>query len=294
MHHHTHGASCCGHAGDIAFSALSVTHWFLLGLFLIASLGLLYYMLRGTMNAHKHDHSADHSHEHSHDKSHSQHHSPNHSHGTIQDELLCHFPYAVIAVVSSLALLSLLGLSKTVSGDSGVLIDMFHTFHFLHLIFAATGTVYAYRQHARGLLGTFVMGSVVPLFFCTLSDAVMPYLGGRLCGLDMVFHWCLTDHFSTIAVFILIGILNGYVVSIHGNNSKVFSSHFSHFAHIFISAFASALYLVGSGFTSWSSHAGFVFLYLLVAVLVPCTLADVVVPLWWGMRRGSDHEEHTL
>ena len=191
----------------------------------------------------------------------------------------------------SLALLTLLGYGTPDSETASNLFGMFHTFHFLHIIFAATGVVAAYRRYAKDFLGVLIVGTVVPLVFCTLSDAVMPYLGGRMCGLPMQFHWCLTDHFSTIMLFLIVGAINGYVVSIHKESTGLFSSHASHFIHIFISAFASTLYLVASGFTAWSGHIGFVFLYLLVAVLVPCTIADVVVPLWFGLQRGSVDDE---
>lgn len=301
MHTHAHDCLCAAHgaAHDAAILSGAWSFNYLMIVLLLVSVcgALLYFMFHkpartaktgccsSTPNSQKR---RSHAHADSHD------HSGGVMHTSIREELLCHFPYAVVAVVLSLALLSLLGYGSPDKGSASELFGIFHTFHFMHIIFAATGVVVAYRRYAKDMLGALIVGTVVPLVFCTLSDAIMPYLGGRMCGLDMRFHWCLTDHFSTIMLFLFIGVINGYVVSVHKEETGLFSSHMSHFIHIFISAFASALYLVASGFTAWSAHIGFVFLYLLVAVLVPCTLADVVVPLWCGMQRGGANEEHTL
>ena len=53
----------------------------------------------------------------------------------------------------------------------------------------------------------------------------------------------------------------------------------SHATHIFISSLASTFYLISHGFTNWYVSIGNVFVLLIIAVVVPCTLADVVVPM---------------
>ena len=53
----------------------------------------------------------------------------------------------------------------------------------------------------------------------------------------------------------------------------------SHVAHIFVSSLASTFYLVAHGFSNWYDNIGFVFLSMIVAVVIPCTLSDVVVPM---------------
>jgi len=208
-----------------------------------------------------------------------------HSATSIKHELLCHFPYAVFAVALSLVFLMLLGYGKTESYAN--LHGLFHTLHFLHILFAATGTVLVFRKYSSSILGAIACGLVVPAIFCTLSDAIMPYLGGLLCGISMHFHFCFRDHFSTILLFLVVGVINGIVMSFHDVEGQRRYAATAHFAHIFISAFASTVYMISHGFSHWYDHMTFVFSFLLLAVLVPCTLADVVVPAFFGRMHGA-------
>jgi hypothetical protein len=111
----------------------------------------------------------------------------------------------------------------------------------------------------------------------------MPYFGGVLCGVKMHLHWCFYSHLSTVLPFLAIGVVNGLVMSMHSDAGKDRYIATSHFAHIFISAFASTVYMISHGFYSWQSEMPYVFCYLLLAVLIPCTLADVIVPVWFGL-----------
>ncbi|MDQ5940739.1 MAG: hypothetical protein QG632_465 [Candidatus Dependentiae bacterium] len=199
---------------------------------------------------------------------------------SISHELLCHFPYAVFAVALSLVFLTLFGYTNPTSYRE--LHGLFHTLHFLHILFAATGTVLVFRKYGGSLLGSLGVGMFVPAVFCTLSDAIMPYFGGLLCGIPMHFHFCFRDHFTTILLFLVVGVVNGIVMSFHDSDGQQKYATTAHFAHIFISAFASTVYMISHGFSDWYQHMGFVFSFLLIAVLIPCTLADVVVPAFFG------------
>jgi len=200
---------------------------------------------------------------------------------SLTHELLCHFPFAVFAVALSLVFLTLLGYAgaSTIGHDFH---GLFHTLHFLHILFAATGTVIVFRKYGGGMFGALLVGALVPAVFCTLSDAIMPFLGGLLCGIPMHLHFCFRDHLGTILPFLAIGVLNGVVMSFHDREGQERYVSTAHFLHIFISAFASTVYMMSHGFSDWYDHMGFVFIFLLFAVLVPCTLADVVVPAYFG------------
>lgn len=211
-----------------------------------------------------------------------------HHPSSVVHELLCHFPYAVFAVALSLVFLTLFGYGR--AGGYADLHGLFHTLHFLHILFAATGTVLVFRKYGGSLWGALGFGLVVPALFCTLSDAVMPYLGGLLCGINMHFHFCFRDHFSTILLFLVVGVINGIVMSFHDSEGQRRYAATAHFAHIFISAFASTVYMISHGFSDWYHHMTFVFSFLLLAVLVPCTLADVVVPAFFGRMRLTGKE----
>ena len=211
--------------------------------------------------------------------SHSHGHEVLEHHTTVKGELLCHFPYAIFSVAFAMICLSLLSFLSSASEQSVLSYRLFHNFHFLHLLFASTGTMLTFRRFSQNVVVGLLVGFLVPAIFCTVSDAFLPYLGGRMVNLDMHFHWCFLSHLDTVLPFLSIGMINGWVMSSHPTNLHLFYSLGFHFVHIFISSMAAILYLVSFGFADWWAHMGFVFLFLIGAVLIPCTLSDIVVPM---------------
>lgn len=225
-------------------------------------------------------------------------------HHTIFEEIMCHLPYAIFSVALAMMFLSFItgdttmaahvcshGHGHTHHHNHDLLpYRLFHNFHYLHLLFAGTGTVLTFRRYSKSLVKCIAVGFFVPAVFCTLSDAILPFLGGRLLDLEMQFHWCFINHLSTVLPFLLVGIFNGWVMSNHQSSRQLFYSAGFHFIHIFISALASVLYLVSFGFTHWWSQMGFVFMYMILAVLIPCTLADIVVPMLFAKTKNGYHK----
>jgi len=208
----------------------------------------------------------------------------------LRDELICHWPYAVLATTVSLAILSFVTHS-TVPGCSAEpckagLLSLFHSFHFMHIMFSSMATVITYLRFSTSLVRTIIVGALAPMFFCVLSDAVLPYIGGTLLGVDMHFHICFLHEFKNVAPFLIAGIISGFVMKLHHSDRLNWFSLMSHTAHIFISALASMFYLVAHGFFDWASHIGSVFVLLVVCVVLPCTMSDVVVPMILASRRG--------
>jgi hypothetical protein len=214
-------------------------------------------------------------HEHSLDLEHEKHSE------SLPHELLHHFPYAIFSVSFGLIVLSFLTHvgSNDVQEAAERSHSLFHNFHFLHIIFAATGTLITYLRFSRNLVGALLVGIISPAIFCTLSDAILPYYGGRLLGVPMDWHICFYSELPNVLPFLLVGIINGFVMAQHHYSKLASFSVGSHFVHILVSSLASCLYLLSYGFTDWSESIGAVFLFLIFAVLVPCTLSDVVVPM---------------
>ena len=227
---------------------------------------------------HKNDHAA--VHDHSHDHSHSD---------SLVYELMCHLPYAVFSVAFCLMVLSMISFFVRDATDVSTLKKgykmLFHSFHFMHIVFAATGTLITYFRFSRNIILGLITGMITTITFCTLSDSVLPYLGARALGVDMHWHMCFFTELPNVLPFLFIGLLNGFVMSRHHSSRQSLYSTSSHFIHILISALASSFYLVAHGFYTWYNQIGFVFLFLVFAVVVPCTLADVVVPMYFARRK---------
>lgn len=212
---------------------------------------------------------------------HGQSHDVGHHH-TIWDEIICHLPFAIFSVALAMIFLSLLTSVDTAYqvGKKSVSYRLFHNFHYLHLLFAATGAVLSFRKYSKNVFAGLVVGFFVPVIFCSISDAVLPYLGGRVINLPMKFHWCFIDHLDVVLPFVFGGMLNGWVMSCHAESRQLFYSLGFHVLHIFISSMASVLYLVSFGFSDWWKQMGIVFIYIVAVVLIPCTLSDIVVPMF--------------
>ncbi len=215
---------------------------------------------------------------------------------SLQEEIMHHLPYAVFSVAFGLAILSFLAYSSCVTETTNYFLCkgshiLFHSFHFMHIVFAATGTMITFLRFSNNVLKAFCIGALSTMFFCTMSDAVLPYVGGILLGVDMHFHLCFLTELSNVVPFLLVGLFNGYLMSRHESSRQGMYSLFSHFIHILISSFASIFYLVSNGFVEWYLSIGPVFVFLVFAVVVPCTMSDVVVPMTFA-RAGNKHEKH--
>lgn len=220
-----------------------------------------------------------------HDHSHLEEHDFTHEH-TITEEVICHFPYAVFSVAFGLAVLSFISFVSMCNLDSDATCKgahlLFHSFHFMHIVFAATGTLITFFRFSKNIFKGMLVGALTSSVFCTLSDSILPYLGGEILGVHMHFHLCFISEIDKILPFLLIGLLNGYVMSKHHASRQAIYSIFSHFIHILVSSFAAMFYLVSHGFVNWAANIGFVFLFLILAVVIPCTFSDVVVPMFFA------------
>lgn len=221
-------------------------------------------------------------------------HTHDHDSSSLMAELICHLPYAIFSVAIGLIVLSFLsfgsGIASSKANTKG-LHALFHSFHFLHIIFATTGSLVTFSRFSKNLFKGFVVAVVSALFFCTLSDVILPYLAGRMFGVSMHFHICLISEMHNIIPFLLVGLLNGLIMSHHTTVNKTVYSVASHFGHILTSSLASLFYLVGEGFVQWNIHMGMIFLLLIIAVVIPCTFADVIVPVFFA-QRGKMNEKH--
>jgi hypothetical protein len=220
-----------------------------------------------------------------------EHHGHHHIHeGTFSAELMHHLPYAIFSVAVGMIILSLLdytsgwaSLGQLARKDACAGYHMlFHSFHFLHILFAATGTIITFSRFSNSFANAVLIGLISPVIFCMLSDVLLPYLAGRLLGVPMELHICFHREFMNVVPFLGAGLLNGLVLRKHHSAMLPVFSLGSHVAHILISSLAGLFYMVSHGFDNWYPQMGLVFLFLVVAVVIPCTLSDVVVPMYWA------------
>ena len=219
-------------------------------------------------------------------------------------ELLHHFPYATMSVALALMLLTLIHVlfysdpqpviavastccgghahhATTTSQTAGLDI-LFHCFHFAHILFATSGTIVTFRRYSQRIWVGLMVGALSSMVFCTLSDVLLPYAAGRMLGIEMDLHICFASELSNILPFLFVGLLNGWVMTQLPEFRTQENSLFLHFLHTFISAMASIFYAVGHGLSDYYAHFGLFFLLMVVAVILPCTLSDVIAPIFFA------------
>lgn len=210
-------------------------------------------------------------------------------------ELLHHFPYATLSVALALMLLTVMNVffndgiaAATIAAchdgcchTSGLDI-LFHSFHFIHILFATSGTVVTFRRYSDKVFAGLAVGILSSMVFCTLSDVLLPYAAGRILGIEMDLHICFASELSNILPFLFVGLFNGWVMTQLPEFRTQSNSLFLHFLHTFISAMASIFYAVGHGLSDFHMYFGMFYLLMVVAVIIPCTLSDVIAPIFFA------------
>jgi len=212
---------------------------------------------------------------------------------SVISEVICHLPWATFSIAFGFIILGILhyvGLGIPAKASHEGYHILFHSFHYLHIIYAVVGTMVTFSRFSKAWVRGVIISIISPIFFCTVSDIALPTLAGKLLGVDMHIHICFISELSNIVPLLVIGLITGVALSGHNEKALGFFSLGSHFVHILISSLASLFYMVSYGFDGWYDTMGLLFLFLLVAVVIPCTLSDVVVPWYFAQKK---HEKHT-
>jgi len=158
---------------------------------------------------------------------------------------------------------------------------VFYTLHPIHVILSAMATTAMHRRYSRSKIWVAILiGYAGSIGIATLSDAVIPYLGGTLLNIEIGFHipFIETEKMPVIGIMkwqlinsaALVGIILGYWKQV---------TKLPHYGHVLLSTWASLFYFTAFGTAQWIPLLGFVFLFLFLAVLIPCCLSDIVFPL---------------
>jgi len=152
---------------------------------------------------------------------------------------------------------------------------LFHIFHPAHILFSAVTTTAIFWKYEKILWKAVFIGLFGTIPICTLSDILIPYLGGMFLNLPMEMHICFIEEPMLVLPFGIMGVLSGLVIS----ESVEQSTKYSHSAHIFVSSMASLIYLISFGLNDWAHMLGAIFLITVIAVALPCCTSDIIFPI---------------
>ena len=147
----------------------------------------------------------------------------------------------------------------------------FYISHPLHVLLSALVTTAMYMRYKKGKVWVVILiGWTGSLGIATISDAMIPYLGGNLLHAQMELHVPFIEEWW-INLFALAGIAIGYWKQ---------TTRIPHFGHVLLSTWASLFYIMAFGIAdNWIPLLPFMFLILFLAVWIPCCLSDIVYPL---------------
>ncbi|MBU0467944.1 MAG: hypothetical protein KKD07_00505 [Candidatus Omnitrophica bacterium] len=197
----------------------------------------------------------------------------------IVKELRTHAPYTGFGAISGI--LIIVFFQKTPSELSHTI---FYILHPTHVILSALVTASMYKLHTCEHFGSkclkgkcnlwilLIVGYVGSVGIATLSDSVIPYIGESLLNMpNRGSHIGFIEKWWLINPLAILGIIIAYFWP---------STKFPHAGHVLISTWASLFHImmaVGKPLY-WFEYI-VIFVFLFVAVWLPCCFSDIVFPL---------------
>jgi hypothetical protein len=194
-------------------------------------------------------------------------------------ELRNHAPFTLFGALTGIILMILFrNLPEQVNHR------LFYVFHPAHVVLSAIVTTAMFKLHSKKARAALVVliGFVGSLGTATVSDSIIPYIGELLLGMRIDVH----GSHQSFAERAHIGFIEGWQIvipaAILGIIIAYFRPHtkFSHAGHILVSTWASLFHMLmalGGQFTVLKMAGSFVFLFL--AVWLPCCFSDIIFPL---------------
>ena len=188
-------------------------------------------------------------------------------------ELRHHARFTLVGAISGIILMSIFR-----NMPENISFNIFYILHPGHVLLSALVTASMYQLHKCGRMKKcniwilLIIGFTGSIGIATLSDSVIPYLAETLLNMPHRHtHIGFIEKWWLINPLAAIGIAIAYFKP---------STKFPHAAHVLLSTWASLFHIMLAKpevFNLFSYLAVFIFLFL--AVWVPCCLSDIVFPL---------------
>jgi len=195
-------------------------------------------------------------------------------------QLAEHAPFTAVGAVAGIIVMVIIYFFNAPREISSAL---FYTLHPLHIVLSALATTAIYRRHKRGKLwATILIGYTGSIGIATLSDIIIPYLGGSALNIPMEFHLPFIE--TTKMPFI--GIEKWIIVNAAAVIGIAIAcwkpvTRLPHMGHVLLSTWASLFSFTAFGVANWIPLLPFIFLFLFLAVWLPCCISDIIYPLLW-------------
>jgi hypothetical protein len=202
----------------------------------------------------------------------------------IVHELKEHSPFTMLGALSGVVLMMVF---RNMSHETAH--TLFYVFHPLHICLSAVVTTALYKKYLEGekpgikmFIKVLAVGYAGSVLVGTLSDSIIPFWGEVL--LDMPHrhaHIGFIEKWWLINPLALIFIVFAY---------KKPYTKLPHAGHVLISTWASLFHMIMAADHTHDVPYFGVFLFLFIAVWVPCCFSDIVFPMLF-VKSGSRQEK---
>ena len=192
----------------------------------------------------------------------------------ILKELKDHAPFTFFGAIAGIALMWAF---KNMSHEMAH--SAFYLFHPLHVVLSAIATSAMFQRYKCptskvkcNIFILLIIGYVGSVGIATLSDSLIPYLGETLLNLpNRSPHIGFIDQWYIVNPAAIIGVAIAYFLP---------RTRFPHSGHVLLSTWASLFHVIMALGASilWYTYV-IIFLFLFVAVWLPCCISDIVFPL---------------
>ena len=191
----------------------------------------------------------------------------------IAHELEHHAPFTAIGAVTGIIIIMIIVISNSLPQVSQASQTVFYILHPLHVALSAFVTASIYRKHGKDKIWAVILvGYFGSIGIATISDSVIPYLGEMLLDLPnrgihigFIEEWRIVNPAALIAI----------AITFWKPYSKL-----PHFGHVLLSTWASSFHVIMAlgVMINWTTFL-VIFLFLFLAVWVPCCTSDIVFPM---------------
>lgn len=189
-------------------------------------------------------------------------------------ELKSHAPFTAFGAITGILIIIIIILFNVLSQVSRISSIIFYILHPAHIVLSAIATTAMYKLNRTDfkLIWGIIIGYTGSIVIATLSDSLIPYLGELLLNLPKKgIHIGLIEEPLIVNGAAFLGILIALMVP---------KTKFPHSGHVLLSTWASLFHiLMAIGQTVSLIIIVPIFLFLFLAVWVPCCLSDIIFPL---------------
>jgi hypothetical protein len=191
----------------------------------------------------------------------------------IAGELKHHVLFTALGAITGIIIMVIIVFSNVLPDVIQVSPTIFYTLHPLHVVLSAVVTTAMYRKYTNGKIWAAVLiGYLGSVGIATLSDSIIPYLGEVLLDLpNREIHVGFIEEWQIVNPAALFGIAIGLWKPV---------TRIPHSGHVLISTWASLFHIIMAlgEMVNWILYLT-IFLFLFLAVWLPCCLSDIVFPL---------------